>query len=505
MKRSKKRYRPVAPAAPAASPPVVPKRGISDMALATSRTKPPSLSQDGGSRVEKYAPPPGVIPAAEVRSTLAMDNTPYDFVNAVYCNDHHFPGYPFLALLTQLPEYRKMSETIAEEMTRKWITFHAVGDDDKADKIQAIEDALIKFKVRDIFRGAMELDGFFGRGQIYIDVDMPGTQNSPARANPDELITPLMRDKAKITKGCLNGFKLVEPVWTYPCAYNANDPLAPDYYKPSSWFVMGKRVHASRLLLFISRPVPDLLKASYNFGGLSLSQLAKTYIDNWMRTRDSVSEIIHTFSTSGIKTNMADVLSGAAAVEMNKRAELYNNTRDNRGVLMMDKDSEEFFQFNVPLSGLDALQGQAMEQLPSIASIPIVKYWGITPAGLNATSEGELEVFDDHIMARKRNVMAEPLTDVINIIQLHLFGEIDPDIKHEFDPMAEMTEVEQATVRKTNADTDVALVGAGVISADDARNRLINDPDSGYTSLEANEDLGDNDGEDGEPGDGEPD
>lgn len=494
MRINKKRLPRAASASSIVAPvPVVkPSRRISDAALAASRSKPSLYGENQAREIEPYQPPKGVIPPSDEKATLALDSTPYDFVNQVYCSDHHFPGYPFLALLTQLPEYRKMSETIAEEMTRKWITFHAVGDDDKSEKIKVIEAALVKYKVRDLFRRAMELDGFYGRGQIYIDVNLPDSK-VPARDDPNELNAVLLRDKAKITKGCLNGFKLVEPVWTYPVAYNANDPLRPDYYKPTSWFVMGKRVHSSRLLLFISREVPDLLKASYNFGGLSLSQLAKTYVDNWIRTRDSVSEIVHSFSTSGIKTNMGDVLSGDGATEMNKRAELYNNTRDNRGVLMMDKDSEEFFQFNVPLTGLSDLQAQAQEQMSSVNSIPLVKFLGISPAGLNATSEGEIEVFDDHIMARKRNVMSDPLTDVINIIQLNEFGEIDPDIIHEFDPMAETTEIEQANIRKVNADTDAVLVGAAIIAPDDARERLINDPDSGYTSLEANVDLDDND------------
>lgn len=486
------------------------KQKISDAALVSSRKAPQPTDQPEKMQHQKYEPPKGVVPAAEVTTALAMDQTPYDLINgglinSALCEGDYFPGYPYLAMLMQRPEYRKMSETIAEETTRKWITFHAVGQDDKAEKIKIIEQELIKYNVRDLFRRAMELDGFFGRGQIYIDVNMPDSV-IPARTNAEELNTILLRDKAKITKGCLRGFNLVEPVWTYPSNYNTTDPLAPDYYKPTSWYVMGKKVHASRLLMFISREVPDLLKASYNFGGISLSQLAKPYVDNWIRTRDSVSETIHTFSTSGIETNMGDVLSGAGAEEIYKRAELFNNLRDNRGLLLLDNSAgtdgkETFFQSNVPLGGLDGLQAQAMEQLPSIAGIPLVKYWGITPSGLNASSEGEIEVFDDHMMSKKRNVMAGPLTDIINIIQLNKFGEIDPDITHDFDPMAEMSEVDRATIRKTDAETDAVLIGSAVISPDDARERLINDPDSGYTSLEANEDLGDNDDEDdAEPG-----
>jgi hypothetical protein len=75
-----------------------------------------------------------------------------------------------------LPEYRKITGTIAEEMTRKWIELKHIGKDegdDKADKIRQLDDALKRFKVREKFREAAEHDGYFGRGQIYIDVKTP--------------------------------------------------------------------------------------------------------------------------------------------------------------------------------------------------------------------------------------------------------------------------------------------------------------------------------------------
>lgn len=440
-----------------------------------------------------YEPPPGVIPETKKAEAMAMDSTPYEYVNETFCHAH-FRGYPFLAALTQLPEYRKMSETIAKEMTRKFIKILAVGDEDKSDKIKQIEEALVRFQVRDVFRQAVEMDGFFGRGQIYIDVNMPNSK-VPARDEADELESPLILASAKIPKGALLGFRAVEPVWTYPSQYNTVDPMAPDFYKPTRWFVMGKIVHASRLLMFVSREVPDLLKATYNFGGLSLSQLAMPYVDNWLRTRDSVSDVIHSFSTSGIRTNMQDVLSGAGADDLVKRAQLFNNLRDNRGLLLLDKDSEEFFQFNVPLGSLDKLQAQAQEQLCAVSSIPLVKFWGITPTGLNASSEGEIEVFDDEILSQKK-LYSDNIKVMLDVIQLSEFGEIDPAISFEWEAMAEMSEIDSATINKTNAETDNILITAGVISRDDARERIIADPKSGYTALEANPDLED-DEEDG--------
>src|SRR5262249_9790845 len=194
-------------------------------------------------------------------------------------------GYPYLSELTQRPEYRVITDTIATEMTRKWIKFQAVGEVDKTAQIKALEDEFTRLGVKETFKKAAELDGFFGRAHLYLDL---GTTD-----DREELRTSIgngqnAMSKAKIGQGSLKGLLVREPVWTYPSSYNATDPLKPDWYKPSSWFVQGKEVHSTRLMTFIGREVPDLLKPAYSFGGLSMSQMVKPYVDNWLRVRQSV-------------------------------------------------------------------------------------------------------------------------------------------------------------------------------------------------------------------------
>jgi phage-related protein (TIGR01555 family) len=166
------------------------------------------------------------------------------------------------------------------------------------------------------------------------------------------------------------------------------------------------------------------------------------------------------------------------------RAQLFNAYRDNRGLMLLDKDHEDFFQFNTPLSGVDALQAQSQEQMSSVSNIPLVKLLGTQPAGLNATSEGEIQVYYDYLAAMQEMLFRAPLEKIIDIIQLDLFGEIDPDIVFEFESLYGMTDVEKATVRKSDADRDAVLVSIGAVSPDEVRQRIASDPESGYDMLE---------------------
>lgn len=469
-------------------PPEKPRQAmkISQTLLGKAMTKPVEAEVR---QIEPYVPPLGVVPDSERKAVMAMDRSPYQLINQIAGFEHlqFFPGYPYLAQLAMQPEYRKMVGTLAEEMTRKWISLRSVGDDDKTERMQAIEAELERLNVREVFRQAAEHDGYFGRGQIYIEVKKP--DGSLASADPLEMEAPLFVSEKKLPIGGLVGLKAVEPVWTYPCTYNADNPLAADFYAPDAWFVMAKKVHVSRLLTMVSRPVPDMLKAAYNFGGLSLSQIAEPYIRNWLRTRNSVGDLIHSFSLTILATEMGsalqgDVLSGNALID---RIQLFNQLRDNRGTMAVDKNSEAIEQINTPLSGLDALQAQAQEQMSSISSIPLVKLLGVTPSGLNASSDGEIRVFYDDINARQENLFRKPLKRVMDLVQLSLFGDIDPEINFVFEPLFQLSETELATVRKTEADTDAVLITSGVISTDDVRQRIASDPDSPYHGLELNE------------------
>lgn len=217
-----------------------------------------------------------------------------------------------------------------------------------------------------------------------------------------------------------------------PSAYNALDPTAPDFYNPSTWWVLGREMHASRLLTIITRPLPDMLKPAYNFSGISMSQLAQPYVENWLRTRQSVSDLIDKFSKTFLATNMAQTLSGNDGSDLFDRVEIFVNMQSNTGMGVLDKESEDIVQVNTPLSGLADLQSQSQEHMCSVSKIPAIKLTGISPSGLNASSEGEIRSFYDDISSVQQSYYFSPLDTMLKVIQLSKWGEIDDAITFKF-------------------------------------------------------------------------
>lgn len=444
-------------------------------------------SRDAASRWEPPVLMPGVVPEGE-KPAVAMDSLcgqTYQFLNSAAgglyaANIQPFPGYQNLAALATRPEYRAFASTTSTELTREWIEITSKDRNNTkelAGKIKQMEEACEYFNLRHVFRQAAEQETLFGRGQISINIK-----------GADQAL-PLILDPRTIQKGSLRDFTAIEAMWTSPSTYNAIDPTAPDFYKPSAWWVFGRNVHASRLLTIITRPLPDMLKPAYNFSGMSLSQLAQPYVENWLRTRQAVSDLVDKFSRTFLKTDMAQVLNGGDGGDLFDRLEIYVNTMSNLGMGVMDKEAEDVVQVNTPLSGLSDLQAQAQEHMCSVSRIPAMILTGISPTGMNASSEGEIRSFYDWIGAIQEAYYYQPIDTCLKVIQLHLWGEIDDSITFKFKSLWQTSAKEESEIRINRANETQIYITNGVIDASEARQQLADDPDSGWDNIDGDVEI----------------
>ncbi len=438
----------------------------------------------------------------------------------VFAEGLAFPGYPYLAELAQRPEYRTFSETIATEMTRKWIDFSGKGtahqqrqkdrrmaedfglpdphpddrEDDEApdtsekqEKIAQLEEYLDNIDCRGAYRLMEQNDGFFGRAHLFHEIDgNDGSSDQGRQALQGDIGTgvgDISREHVNRSKP-LTALRGVEAVWTYPTTYNAINPLKANWYRPELWYTMGMPIHASRLLTQIGRPVPDLLKPAYSFGGLSMSQLAQPYVNIWLETRESIGRLIHAFSVMVLLTDMQTLMQPGGG-QLMERVNLFNTLRDNNGTWVLNKNTEDFKNVSVPLSGLHELQAQSQEHMASVARIPVAIFTGISPTGLNASSEGEIRIFENTIHAFQESRFRQNLTKTINFAQLSLWDEIDPDITFDFVQLRELTEKEEAELRKLDAETDDILMnGCQAISPEEVRMRVAGDENGPHAGLD---------------------
>lgn len=381
-----------------------------------------------------------------------------------------FPGYPYLAQLSCRSEYRTIVRTRAQEMTREGISFEFISKEQEneqdVEKLQKIEAEFKRLDILNLLRKHLENDAYFGISHIYIDL-------KTAQKDVEEKTSPLILSSKKIKKGDLIGLVLVEPIWTTPVMYGTIDPFDEYFYKPSMWWVLGQQIHASRLLTTVTNPVPDIMKPSFNFGGVSFAFMCKPYIDNWLRTRQSASDLIKSFSVMVLKTDLSQLLA-TGCDDLNSRAAIMAAYRDNRGLQIVDKENEDFTNVSASLSGLDKLQAQSQEHMAAVSGIPLVKLLGITPSGLNASSDGEVRTFYDRISAMQESDLRPVLNKILKLIQLNLFGEIEENITFSFNPLWQLDELQQADVNQKNVQSVDIMCQMNAINNQEAKEILKN-------------------------------
>lgn len=384
-----------------------------------------------------------------------------------------FIGYAMCADLMQDGLMQAGVETVADEMTRKFIEISAPDEMVK----KRLEAELQRLDVRGVFNRAAAWCGYFGGCLVYMDTGDA----------PEDLAKPIALTPEFIAQGSLRGLRLIEPVVATPGWYNSSDPLAADYFEPRAWYVQSTLVDASRLLVFRQNTPPLLLKAAYNFFGVPAVQIALDYVAHFTQTRESAAKLLKKFSTTVFKTDISRLLYGGDAAQAKARIGQFAAQRDNDGVAVLDYESEAMEQLNTPLSGVDVIVRQALELLAVVWRIPAVKLFGISPAGLNATGESDMQNFYDFIASRQGKVFAAPLERLLKVVQLSVAGAVDPAVTYAFVPLWEMTAREKADRDKVLADTDAVYLDRGVLSEEEARNALAAQPGGRYAGIDPTE------------------
>lgn len=342
-----------------------------------------------------------------------------------------FIGYTTLSALAQNGVIISCIKTVADDMLREWITLENKGESEShtevSHKITLLEKGINDFTLRHIFLEAVTKTRYFGGGLIFIDTGV---------TDPETLKRPLDKSEksAELRKGGLKGFTFIEPINVFPGQYDTVNPLSPQYFTPQSWWVNGKEVHASRFIKITTGDVPILLRPSYNFFGIPTAQILWDYVLHFQKDHIAVSRMLGKYSDTVFKMGgLRELLSatgGARQIDNRLSSMAYN--RNNDSVTAIDMEHEDIVKVESNLSGLTDIVRQRLELICAINRTPAVKLLCISPSGFNATGESDITNYNDHIGTMQENILRTPLSQVIECLQLHLFGTVESDITFSF-------------------------------------------------------------------------
>ena len=383
-----------------------------------------------------------------------------------------FVGYGVLQQIAQQGLIRACVQTVSDDISRKWIKITGCED---ADKLEQLTNLLKDYHIKDLFHKAVTTTGYMGGAFIFIDT---GEDDTTLPLAVNDLSAELIGDDASVK------FVVVDPVNVTPIEYNCIDPLRDDYMRPKMWQVLGKRVHASRLLAFIENVPPTLLKPCYNFLGIPQAQILWDYVMHFNDCRASTARLLNKISLLVVQTDMDAVLSDPQGLEIfDAKMQFLERYRNNDSIFVCDKDSESVMNVQTTIAGCTDIVRQALELIACINRTPAVKLLGISPSGFNATGESDLKNYYDYISS-KQELYREQIQTIINVIQLVNFGYIDPAITFEFEPLNEENKASIAMTAQTKIGALTQLVDRQAMSAEELREAVRQDQDLGLEFLD---------------------
>ncbi len=299
-----------------------------------------------------------------------------------------------------------------------------------------------------------------------------------------------------VMPGSYRGITQIDPYWLAPLLdmSAAANPAAKDFYEPTWWIVNGQKVHKSHLIIYRTCEVPDILKPTYMYGGIPLTQQIAERVYAAERTANEAPMLAMTKRLNTFKLDSTKALANQEALQ--QHLTYLTELRNNYGVQVIGLD-EEIQQFDTSLTDLDAIIMTQYQIVAAIARVPATKLLGTSPKGFNATGEFEESSYHEELESIQENDMS-PLIErhhllLIKSIIAPKFGKEVFDIEINWNPCDSPTAAEIAEINLKKSQTDSAYVNVGALDGVDVRNRLIADKDSGYNGIETvTETLGDN-------------
>ncbi len=189
------------------------------------------------------------------------------------------------------------------------------------------------------------------------------------------------------------------------------------------------------------------------------------------------------------RVGLADLMTSEAGEDIVlRRMQLIDKARGILNSMAIDADGESYDFKSVTFAGVKDIIDTTCNMLSAVTSIPQTILFGRSPAGMNATGQGDLENFYNLCERIQKMMLYGNLKTLAEIIFAAAYAKGDlpkkPPVKIKFNPLWSLSETEQATVEQTRAtvsqikaQTAQIYVDMGALDAQEVRRGLAADGD----------------------------
>lgn len=342
---------------------------------------------------------------------------------------------------------RKIVDIPAMDSCRNWRGWQA----DQAD-IELIEAEEKRLNVRGKVLEARKKARLFGGAAVYADFG-------------DTASEPL--DLDRVQKGGIRFLTVFTPRQLVPGEIDT-DPMSEFFGMPKEFTIAGgatgqARIHPSRLTVFVGNDLPDrdITASAFGWGDSVLVSVMQA-----VKQAESVSANINSL----IYEANVDVVSIEGLSEILK---LPGGEDKVRGLLQMNLDAKsnlralvldaknKYDRKAVSFGSLPDLMDRFDQHAAGAADIPMTRFMGMSPGGMNSTGESDLRNYYDRVSAGQTLEMGPAMMRLDEALIRSATGTRKPAIHYEWNPLWQLGEKDKADIFKTKADAARTIAGNG--------------------------------------------
>lgn len=311
-----------------------------------------------------------------------------------------------------------------------------------------------------------------------------------------DLSTPLRKDT--VAKGAFKGVVCLDR-WVLVPSPEIVEDYGPDLGRPVSYQVMvsapalrGKTIHYSRVVRFDGVDLPYYQRVAEWGWGLSIVERLYDRLVAFDSTTQGTAQLVYkahlrTISVEGFR----DLLATPQGTDvLNKMFGEVRKFQSSEGLTLIDA-KDKFQTDSYTFSGLSDVLLQLSQQLSGALQIPLVRLFGQSPAGLNATGDADIRNYYDLIKKEQEARLRFGLAIILDLVHRSDVGTPAPaDLSFEFNSLWQMSETEKAQITVAVTQATVAAFEAGLVDRATAMKELRQSADvTGVWSNITDEDI----------------
>ncbi len=344
----------------------------------------------------------------------------------------------------------RIVDVVADDMTREWIDLAPEDSEDKAEEERAeeIEKFLEDLGAETAFNTALKWKRLYGGSLIIIGAQDGQLMADPLRTNAIRLI---------------DGLKVVDRTDVLISSSEfQTDPSKPGFGQPIRFYVcfhvgasdIYQMVHVSRCIILKGKPISHNASKYFSieqrFWGMSELQPVYESLRDFGGISDSIANILYELIIGKFQMEgLAEKLATGQEKQVMDRVMIISMMKSIIHGVLLDKD-ENYTRDAASLAGIADVMDKYMMKVSGTSGIPLTRLFGRQATGMNNKGEAEEGIYYDMVRSKQKTELKPSLNTLIELVKAWKKNKLSVLIK--FNPLFQLTEKEQAEVKKTEAE-----------------------------------------------------